>query len=151
MLLPLLLATGMLVFGLNIQALIMAWLVERLPRLAEWAVRGKRVRRFVGVLDLVLLHVLGAAMVQIAAWALIFRVVGEFHDYPAAFYHSAVNFTTLGYGDLVMSPRWRLLGPLEALNGGLVLGLSSAILVSTFGHLRDARHGASHGLHRQSS
>jgi hypothetical protein len=95
------------------------------------------------VLDLVLLHVLVTAVAQIAVWALIFTVVGEFRDYRTAFYHSSVNFTTLGYGDLVMSPPWRLLGPLEALNGALALSLSSAVLVSTFGHLREARHSRS--------
>ena len=151
MLSPLLLAAVMFVFGLNIQALVMAWLVERLPRLAQWAARGKSLRRSVGVLDLVLFHVLVVAMAQIAAWALVFMMVGEFSDYHAAFCHSAVNFTTLGYGDVVMSPPWRLLGPLEALNGVLVLSLSSAVLVSTFGHLRDARHGTSSRQNEHSS
>ena len=145
MLLSLLVAIGMFVFGLNIQAIILSWLVERLPRLAHWAAQGKSFRRAVGVVDLVLLHVLVVAMVQIAAWALIFTMVGEFRDYRAAFYHSAVNFTTLGYGDVVMSPPWRLLGPLEALNGVLALSLSGAVLVATFGRLHDARHSASRG------
>lgn len=151
MLLSLLVATLMFVFGLNIQVLIVAWLVERLPRLAQWAARGRSLWRSVGVLDLILLHVLVAAMAQIAAWALIFTMVGEFSDYRLAFYHSAVNFTTLGYGDVVMSPKWRLLGPLEALNGVVVLGLSGATLVTAFGHLRDARHKASPRQNRKSS
>jgi hypothetical protein len=143
MLLSLLLALVMFFFGLNTQALMLASLVEGLPRLAHWAARGKGLLRSVAVLDWVLLHVVVAAMLQIAAWALIFRMIGEFSDYPTAFYHSAGNFTTLGYGDIVMSPRWRLLGPLEALNGVLVLGLSGAALVTTFGHLREARHSVS--------
>ena len=36
-----------------------------------------------------------------------------------AFYHSAVNFTTLGYGGIVMSEEWRLLGPQEEVSGTL--------------------------------
>jgi hypothetical protein len=151
MLLSLLLAMVMFSFGLNTQALLMASLIGRLPRLAQWAARGKGLLRSVGVLDLVLLHVVVAAIVQIAAWALIFRIVGEFSDYRTAFYHSAGNFTTLGYGDIVMSPRWRLLGPLEALNGVLVLSLGGAALVATFGQLRDARHSVSPGQRTQSS
>lgn len=51
---------------------------------------------------------------------------GEFRDFGSAYYHSAVNYTTLGYGDIVMSPRWRLLGPLEAANGMLLLGVTGA-------------------------
>jgi hypothetical protein len=77
-------------------------------------------------------QVLGAITVaqvaQIAAWAALFLACGEFDDFAAAFYHSAVNFTTLGYGDLVMSPAWKLLGPLEALTGMLMFGVSTAVL-----------------------
>ena len=39
---------------------------------------------------------------------------GEFTGLAPAFYHSAMNYTSLGYGDVVMSVSWRLLGPLEA-------------------------------------
>jgi hypothetical protein len=39
---------------------------------------------------------------------------GEFEAFRRRFYHLAVNYTTLGYGDLVMSERWQLLGPQEA-------------------------------------
>jgi Ion channel len=41
-------------------------------------------------------------------------------------YFSAENYTALGYGDLVLAERWRLLGPLEAINGLLLIGLSTA-------------------------
>jgi hypothetical protein len=64
-----------------------------------------------------------STQVQIALWAGAFVLSGEFTALEEAFYHSAVNFTTLGYGDIVMSRRWRLLGPLEAINGSLMLGL----------------------------
>jgi hypothetical protein len=52
-----------------------------------------------------------------------------------ALYHSAVNFTSLGYGDVVMSTRWKLMGPLEAVNGILMLGMTSAALVAIMQHL----------------
>ena len=47
-----------------------------------------------------------------------------------AVYHSAVNFTSLGYGDIVMSKRWKLMGPLEAANGVLMFGMTSAALMA---------------------
>jgi len=81
-----------------------------------------------------LLLVLGNFM-QIAIWALLFRLVGEFQAFDAAFYHSAVNFATLGYGDIVMSERHRLLGPIESVNGVLMIGISTAALTAAF---RDA-------------
>ena len=59
---------------------------------------------------------------QIAVWALLFRLLGEFEQFDAAFYHSAVNFGSLGYGDIVMSEQHKLLGALEAINGVLMIG-----------------------------
>jgi len=56
-----------------------------------------------------------------------------------AFYHSAVNYTTLGYGDLIMSPTWRLLGPLEAANGILMFGVSTAMIFTVILRLTQAR------------
>jgi hypothetical protein len=52
-----------------------------------------------------------------------------------AFYHSAVNYTTLGYGDIVMSAQWRPLGPLEAASGVLMGGLAAAVLFAVLTQL----------------
>ncbi|HEY8123075.1 MAG TPA: potassium channel family protein [Myxococcota bacterium] len=45
-------------------------------------------------------------------------------------YHSAVNFTSLGYGDVVMDQEWKLLGPLEAANGVLMMSMTAAALTA---------------------
>ena len=71
-------------------------------------------------------------LLQIAIWAWLFLLLGEFQEFKEAFYHSAVNFATLGYGDFVMSARHKLLGPLEAVNGVLMIGVSTAALMSAF-------------------
>jgi hypothetical protein len=70
-------------------------------------------------------------LAQVAIWALLFLFLGEFEAFDDAFYHSAVNFATLGYGDIVMSEAHRLLGPLQAINGVLMIGFSTAVLMST--------------------
>jgi hypothetical protein len=82
------------------------------------------------VLSAVMLLTLLGNCVQMAIWAALFMLLGEFEDFPAAFYHSSVNFVTLGYGDIVMSPRWRLLGPLEGANGILMFGISTAVMTA---------------------
>lgn len=64
---------------------------------------------------------------QVALWAGLFKWIGEFEDFETAFYHSAVNFSSLGYGDIVMSSKWRLLGAMEATGGILMFGLSTAL------------------------
>jgi len=82
-------------------------------------------------LSAVMLSMLFGNFLQMAGWAVLFLILGEFSDYPTALYHSAVNFSTLGYGDVVMSPRWRLLGPVEAANGILMFGVSSAVMTAS--------------------
>jgi hypothetical protein len=57
-------------------------------------------------------------------------LLGEFDAFATALYHSAVNFATLGYGDIVMSSRWRMLGPLEAANGILMFGVSTSVMTA---------------------
>jgi hypothetical protein len=81
-----------------------------------------------GVMLLLLLGNMG----QIAIWAQLFMILGEFQHFDAAFYHSAVNFATLGYGDVVMSEQHKLLGPLQAVNGVLMIGVSTAALLAAF-------------------
>jgi hypothetical protein len=76
----------------------------------------------------VMLIMLVGNFVQITVWAELFFACGEFEDFNTAFYHSVVNFTTLGYGDLVMSQERRLLGALEAANGVLMFGLTTSFL-----------------------
>ena len=71
-------------------------------------------------------------LIQLAIWAVVFMMLGEFEALGEAVYHSAVNFATLGYGDIVMSERHRFLGPLEAINGVLMIGVSTAALMATF-------------------
>ncbi len=68
-----------------------------------------------------------AHLTEIALWAALFVICGEFKSPELAFYHSAVNYTTLGYGD-VMTSSWKLLGPLEAVDGALMFGVSAAMI-----------------------
>ena len=84
------------------------------------------------ILTAVLLVMLTGNLLQIALWAGVFILYGEFHDFATAFYHSTVNFSTLGYGDIVLSKERRLLSGLEALNGVLMLGLTSSVLFAVF-------------------
>jgi hypothetical protein len=88
------------------------------------------------ITSVMLLLVIGN-LAQVAIWGLLFQLLGEFPQFSEAFYHSAVNFATLGYGDIVMSAEHKLLGPLEAVNGVLMIGVSTAALMTAF---QDAMH-----------
>ena len=76
----------------------------------------------------VMLIMLAGNLIQITLWAGLFFAFNEFADFATAFYHSVVNFATLGYGDIVMSDKRRLLGALEAANGVLMFGLTTGFL-----------------------
>jgi hypothetical protein len=80
-----------------------------------------------------------AHLIEIALWAEIFIGCGEFRDLGLAFYHSAMNYTTLGYGDIVMSPAWKMLGPIEAADGMLMFGVSTAMIFAVIHRLVQIR------------
>ena len=69
-------------------------------------------------------------IVQVAFWALLYRLLGAFPDFETAMYFSGVTFTSLGYGDVVLEGRMRLLGPLQAANGLMMFGITTALFIS---------------------
>ena len=85
---------------------------------------------------------LSAHLLEMAIWALLFMVLGEFPTFGLAYYHSAVNYTTLGYGpaDVAMSPAWSLLGPLEAAVGMLMFGVSTAMIFAVIQRMLETRY-----------
>jgi hypothetical protein len=63
---------------------------------------------------------------EIVVWGLFFWWEGCLPDAESSFYFSGVTYATLGYGDLLLPKEWRMFGPLEALTGSLMVGLSIA-------------------------
>jgi hypothetical protein len=78
-------------------------------------------------------------LLNIALWAVLFCLCGEFEGFEAAYYYSAVNYSSLGYGDIVMSARWRLLGPLEAIDGVVMFAISTALFFALMMRLIERR------------
>src|ERR1700747_3682976 len=63
----------------------------------------------------------------ILLWASFYRLQC-FPSWELSFYFSSSSYATVGYGDVTLPSRWRLLGPLESMAGGLVWGGSGCIL-----------------------
>ncbi len=147
MLAPLLLGSLMLIVNLAIQVVALVLLLGMyIKRLEAGLERGYRARfRITGTFLLVLFI---GHLLQFATWALLFVFLGEFTDFATAFYHSSVNFTSLGYGDIVMSEQWRLLGGLEAANGVLMFGLTASSLLAVMNNLF-LKHAERGGLSEQ--
>lgn len=92
-----------------------------------------------GIVARSILYALVAHLLEMALWAVVFLACGEFSNFGIAYYHSAVNYTSLGYGDLVMTPSWKLLGPLETANGMLMFGVSTAMIFALIQRLVETR------------
>ena len=78
------------------------------------------------VLALLLLHTL-----EIVVWAYAYLALlpsGELASFEESVYFSFVTFTTLGYGDITLTENWRLLSGIEALNGIMLVGWTTAML-----------------------
>jgi hypothetical protein len=93
-----------------------------------------------GIVTRSIMYALVAHLIEMALWAVLFMSCGEFSDFHTAYYHSAVNYTSLGYGDIIMSPAWRLLGPLETADGMLLFGVSTAMIFAVIQWLVGARY-----------
>jgi hypothetical protein len=115
---------------LALQATFVAFCLRRYVRFKQ-SHQGRETYVFdIVLLSMVMLLMLFSNFVQMCIWAILFMHLGEFNEFGAALYFSAVNFATLGYGDIVMTDRWRLLGPLEAATGILMFGVSTAVMTA---------------------
>jgi len=75
---------------------------------------------------------------EIVIWAGVYQAlvpVNELASFEEAVYFSFVTFTTLGYGDITLSEGWRLLSGIEALNGILLVGWTTAMIFSVVQHI----------------
>ncbi len=73
----------------------------------------------------------GAAhLVEIFIWAVVFVLCGQFGQLSAAFYSSAMLYTSLGTGEVAMSSSWKLLEPFETADGMMAFAVSTAIILS---------------------
>lgn len=65
---------------------------------------------------------------EVIVWSLTYSMVDAAPADSDLVYFAFVNYTTLGYGDIVPVARWRLLGPMTAMNGVLLFGWSTAVI-----------------------
>ena len=71
-----------------------------------------------------------ASLLEIWLWAVMYRALGALSDLEGALYFSTVTFTTLGYGDVVLQPSWRLLASFQSVNGIIMFGWTTAVIVA---------------------
>jgi Ion channel len=114
-----------------------------------WLLRQDRARRVTASVQAfwpstwlfvrVALWVLLLHLVEISVWAAMFVWNGAMPDAASAIYFSAVTYTTVGYGDLVLPPPWRLDAGIEALTGILMCGWSTGFFFATVSRLYERK------------
>jgi hypothetical protein len=86
-----------------------------------------------------------AHTLEVFVWSLAYAIVNAAPDDANLVYFAFVNYTTLGYGDVTPLAKWRLLGPMTAMNGVLMFGWSTAlifeVLIKTIRQLEESRPG----------
>jgi hypothetical protein len=110
-----------------------AYALGLLNRGAIFVLNGNGKRR---VADMVSLSLVGGTALcatvlqgfEASTWAIAYRLLGALPDRKSAMLYSLGAMTTYGNGDLRLEARWRLMGSLEALNGWILFGLTTAFL-----------------------
>ena len=112
-------------------------LLERtLTRAQPWLMRPPHPRKLMLLLMVAVAWVMLILTVSVWMWALVFWWLKIFITLEASVYFSIVAFTTLGLGDILLPSEWRLLAGMSAVNGLLMIGLLTAILVEVLRRVR---------------
>src|SRR3569832_38090 len=90
-------------------------------------------------LVLVFAVVIGLSLVETGIWAVFYYFRGLFPNFETALYFSLGTYSTIGYGDVVLPQRWRLLGGIEGISGVLLCGLSAAFVFAVLNGLFQSR------------
>ena len=69
-------------------------------------------------------------VLNVLLWATFYYVKAALPNFEESLYFSIVTFTTLGYGDVVLGVEWRLLATFEAINGTIIFGWMTALIVA---------------------
>ena len=102
--------------------------------MAEWLMRhreylGQRSTRTRAVVLIVLFSgIMFLHLVEAHLWATFYYARGLFADFETSVYFSLTSYTTIGYGDVLLPEKWRLLGAIEGISGVLLCGISTAFM-----------------------
>ena len=113
--------------NIAIHALVMAVVVGR-RKLAAAKGTSRPSLRLIAVMIAAVSVLMVAHASEVIVWSLAYAMVGAAPAGADLVYFAFVNYTTLGYGDVMPVERWRLLGPMTAMNGVLLFGWSTAVM-----------------------
>jgi Ion channel len=113
--------------NIGLHALVMMILIQ-VAQKASTRSKSRASQHLMLVMIPVVLVLMATHASEILVWALAYSLVDATPPEADRVYFAFVNYTTLGYGDVVPVKRWNLLGPMTALNGVLLIGWSTAVI-----------------------
>ena len=122
-----LVALALLAACVVVQSVGMLVLIHWLTRLRRVLESPSAIRR-VGLLVRLFLRIVLLHLIQVGLWAVVFWRARELPTLETAVYFSLVTYTTIGFGDVVLGPSWRVLAGIEGLTGMLLVGWSTAFV-----------------------
>ena len=125
----------------------LALLSALLARLGR-AGRRRRLHGTAAVLGIAALAILAIHTVEGWFWAAVYLALGEFKTMEEALYFSFATATTVGYGDVVLGKRWRVLSTFEAMAGMILFAVSAAYLLDVLRRFGDGG-GSLRGAHAE--
>jgi hypothetical protein len=118
---------GVSVCNIVIHALVMAAVV-RVVQMTETKNTSRPWLLLITVMVATVSVLMAAHAAEVIVWSLAYGLVDAAPAGTDLLYFAFVNYTTLGYGDVTPVARWRLLGPMTAMNGVLMFGWSTAVI-----------------------
>jgi hypothetical protein len=100
----------------------------RIARIAARRNTSRPLLYLAGVMIATSLVLMAAHTLEVFVWSVAYAIVNAAPDDANLVYFAFVNYTTLGYGDVTPLAKWRLLGPMTAMNGVLMFGWSTALI-----------------------
>jgi hypothetical protein len=118
---------GVSALNIVIHALIMA-MVVRVAQIMGETGRSHSSFFLISVMIPTISVLMAAHVLEVIVWSLAYRIFDAAPPGADFVYFAFVNYTTLGYGDVLPVQRWLLLGPITAMNGVLLFGWSTAVI-----------------------
>jgi hypothetical protein len=115
------------VANIAIHAFVMTIVVQVVQRASAKSKIGSSIYLVVVMIPTVLV-LMATHTAEVMVWAFGYYIANAAPEGADRLYFAFVNYTTLGYGDVVPVARWRLLGPMTAMNGILLFGWSTAVI-----------------------
>ncbi|MEM8935935.1 MAG: ion channel [Pseudomonadota bacterium] len=122
-----------------IHAWALAIAIQKFEPLTRWVRASPTHLRVSTALGASIVWIMGAHLAEVGLWAVAFVALRIFDDLQTAYYFSLVAYTTLGFGDIILPEKWRILSGLVAANGFLIFGWSTAFQVDFLKDLRASR------------